>query len=101
MYNCFAVSTLLFAALMSFVSTAAEPTVTRAPAADAAARVPEARYESAFAGYVPYQEQKPAPWRDVNDEVRKAGGHISIIGGTHAQHGARPANPSRREENKK
>lgn len=50
-------------------------------AAKADARVPETKYDSAFAGYQPFREQKLAPWREVNDEVHKAGGHIGIFGG--------------------
>ena len=51
------------------------------PAADANARVPETKYNSAFTGYRPYREQQLAPWRELNDEVHKAGGHIGIVGG--------------------
>ena len=50
-----------------------------------AAPVPPVKYESPFAGYVPYREKDVAPWRDVNDEVARAGGHAGIFGG----HGAR------------
>lgn len=101
MNNYFAVGTLLLAALIPHVAAAAESTSLRVPAADAVAHVPEARYESVFTDYVPYQEQKPAPWRDVNDEVRKASGHIGIVGGAHAQHGAKPTNLPHPEGNKK
>lgn len=46
-----------------------------APAQDAdAARmpVPELRYESAFAGYTPYEALAPADWRAVNDALGQA-----------------------------
>ena len=50
-------------------------------AASADARVPETKYDSAFTGYQPFREQKLAPWRELNDEAHKAGGHIGIFGG--------------------
>lgn len=59
---------------------AADSTKPAAPT-DATARVPAAKYESAFSGYQSHREQKLAPWRDVNDEVHKAGGHLGIVGG--------------------
>jgi hypothetical protein len=49
--------------------------------ADPAAKVPPVNYESAFAGYSPFREEKLAPWREVNDEVGKARGHAGIFGG--------------------
>ncbi len=59
---------------------------------DPAARVPDVRYQSAFDGYQPYREQKLAPWRELNDEVHKAGGHIGIVGGASGATG-KPAAP--------
>ena len=50
------------------------------------ARAPAVKYESAFAGYVSFREEKLAPWREVNDEVARAGGHIGIVGGAHGAH---------------
>lgn len=52
--------------------------------ANADTRVPEIEYDSAFTGYQPFREQKLAPWRELNDEAHKAGGHIGIFGGTRA-----------------
>ena len=43
-------------------------------------------YESAFAGYRPFRDAKPAPWRQVNEEVKGAGGH--------AAHGAPKKDPA-------
>ena len=33
------------------------------------------KYESAFTGYQPYRDEKPANWRDVNDTMGALGGH--------------------------
>jgi hypothetical protein len=55
--------------------------------ADPAAKVPAMKYESAFAGYAPYREEKLAPWREVNDEVGRIKGHVGIFGG-HGGHGS-------------
>jgi len=91
----------LAAALAWPAAHAAEAVAAPSTAADATARVPEARYDSAFIGFQGYREQQPAPWREVNDEAHKAGGHIGIFGGAHGQHGAKPASASPQPENKK
>ena len=49
--------------------------------ADPSARVPAPRYDSAFSDYVRQGDDKLAPWRDVNDEVARVGGHIGILRG--------------------
>lgn len=60
--------------------------------ADPRADAPSPRHQSAFDGYRPFREEKLRPWREVNDEVERAGGHIGIFGGSaHAGHGAPPA----------
>lgn len=51
--------------------------------ADPAAPAPAVKYESAFSGYRGYREEPLAPWRGVNDEVARVGGHIGIVGGAH------------------
>ena len=56
--------------------------------ADPAAPVPAVKYESAFTGYRGHREEPLAPWRGVNDEVARAGGHIGILKGAHDSHGA-------------
>lgn len=55
--------------------------------ADASASASEPAYRSAFEGYRPFQDEKLAPWREVNDEVGRVGGQIGIFGGGHAGHG--------------
>lgn len=49
---------------------------------------------SAYADYQPYREEPLLPWRAVNDEVARIGGHIGIFGGAHAGHGTAPAQPA-------
>ncbi|MGH8635567.1 MAG: hypothetical protein ACREUX_20820 [Burkholderiales bacterium] len=49
---------------------------------DPAARVPQTSYRSAFEGYVPYREQALVPWREINDEVARIGGHAGIFRAT-------------------
>jgi hypothetical protein len=77
---------------------AQKPDGTSPAATDAAVSVPAATYNSAFTGYQPYREQKPAPWREVNDAVQKAGGHSRILGGSG---GTPPATAQHHPEHKK
>ena len=37
---------------------------------DAKSAAPPLRYESAFAGYRPFKDGAPAPWKQVNEEVK-------------------------------
>jgi hypothetical protein len=91
MKQCFA-----FIALATGVTCAiAQQKPTSGPT-DPAAPVPQAKYESAFTGYVPYREQDLAAWREANDEVARIGGHIRMFGaGGHAGHGAAKPGPAR------
>ena len=75
--------------LTPFAATAQQRTNGPGPANPSAA-VPAVKYESAFTGYVPFRDEKLAPWRDVNDEAARVGGHLGIFGGAagHAGHGA-------------
>lgn len=68
-------------------ATAQQPAARPHPA-DPAAPAPAVKYESAFAGYRGFREEPLAPWRAVNDEAARAGGHIGIVGGAHGAHGA-------------
>lgn len=66
-----------------------------ATAGDPSARVPATAYESAFTGYQRYRGQALAPWREMNDEVHKAGGHMGIVGGAAGRPAAAtPAHPA-------
>ncbi len=77
---------------------AAQPAAGRNDPADPAAPAPAFQYESAFEGYRGYRETPLTPWRDVNDEVARVGGHLGIVragrdaSGT-APQGAQPPRP--------
>jgi hypothetical protein len=43
--------------------------------ADRTLRSPTIEYTSPFAGYRRYQDEKPAPWRELNNQVLDLGGH--------------------------
>lgn len=45
---------------------------------DPKAKVPPLEYRSAFDGYRRYSEPELADWREMNDEVRRIGGHVGI-----------------------
>jgi hypothetical protein len=47
--------------------------------ADPTVAVPATRYSSAFAGYQPLGDEKIAPWREINDEVARIGGHLGMF----------------------
>lgn len=77
---------------------AAQQQVVQPDPGNSAAPVPALNYHSAFAGYRSYREEPLAPWRGVNEEVTRAGGHSGIFGGGHKGHdsskpAAKPAAP--------
>jgi hypothetical protein len=73
---------IAFAALAALAPhAAAQPLAAKPQPADPTASVPATKYESAFSSYRGFREEPLAPWRDVNVEVARAGGHISIVGG--------------------
>jgi hypothetical protein len=78
---------LLAALLSAAASAGAAQPLPRST--DPHAPVSGVQYESVFSGYRPHQEPAIAPWRDVNDEVARVGGHVGIIGGAggHGSHG--------------
>lgn len=86
---------IAWAVLGAFALDAAAQRAAAPSPADPAPRVPQASYRSAFEGYVPYREQTLAPWRDVNDEVGRVGGHAGIFRGAHGARGVpKPATPA-------
>jgi hypothetical protein len=74
------------ATLISAVA-AAQDAAPRNPA-DPSVAVAAPRYESAFSGYARHRDEKIAPWREVNDDVGRIGGHIGIL------RGATPSKPA-------
>lgn len=63
--------------------------------ADPAATAPALRHPSAFEGYRRLGDDQRSGWREANDEVARAGGHIGILkaapagsgnSGSHAGH---------------
>jgi hypothetical protein len=86
---------LLLAALIS-AAAAADAAQLLSGSTDPNAPVSGVQYESVFSTYRPHQEPAIAPWRDVNDEVARVGGHVGITGGAgaHGAHGKDPAKPA-------
>jgi len=58
---------------------AAQPAALHPDPADPGAPAPMLQYESAFKGYRSFRDTPLAPWRDVNDEVARVGGHVGIL----------------------
>ena len=67
---------------------AAQPAADRHDPADPAAPAPAFQYESAFKGSRSYRETPLAPWREVNDEAARVGGHLGIFRAGPAASGA-------------
>lgn len=55
---------------------------------DPAVKTPPLAPPSAFAGYRPFLDEPPAPWREVNDEVGRLGGHMGHMKGEAAESAA-------------
>ena len=75
------------------LAAAASGTAAQQQATDPAAKAPAIRYESAFGDYRPHRDEKLAPWREVNDEVGRIGGHVGLFRGAGGKHpgSSRPA----------
>lgn len=74
---------MLKAILLALASVAAGAAAAQhaAPAdpADPKARAPAHEYRSAFESYRRFAEPELAPWRAVNEEVRRVGGHMGVL----------------------
>jgi len=61
---------------------------------DPAVKTPPPARASAYEGYRPFREEEIAPWREVNEEVGRLGGHSGHVGkddmGKDAAHTAPP-----------
>ncbi len=68
---------MLFALAAATAGSAAAQA--RPDPADAKAKAPPVEYRSAFESYRPYAEPELAPWRAVNEEVRRVGGHVGMM----------------------
>ena len=78
---------------------AAQPTASHTNPADPDAPAPALQYESAFTDYRAFRETPLAPWRDVNDEVARVGGHLGILRGQGSRtEGAAPDTSIRKGE---
>ncbi len=62
-------------ALTAMAAGAAAAQGGRTDPAEPKVKVAPLEYRSAFEGYRPYAEEKPAPWRDANEAVKGNGGH--------------------------
>ncbi len=81
---------LYCAAVLSPLAATAQQRTTTPHPADPAAAAPAVKYESTFTGYVLFRDEKLAPWREVNDEAARVGGHLGIFSGA-AGHGGHSA----------
>ena len=80
MKTLFAIAVL--AAVAPFAAAQQQP---RPEPTDPATPVRAFGYDSTFSGYRGFREEPLAPWRDVNDEVARIGGHIGIVRGAHVK----------------
>ena len=65
---------LLLGPLAALAQTGARPDPT-----DPRLSTPTHAAESAFAGYRGFRDEPLTPWREVNDEVRRLGGHAGHV----------------------
>lgn len=71
---------VLYCALAAaWLPSAAAQQPARNHPADPDVRVPATQYHSAFSGYRPLRDEAVAPWRELNDEVARVGGHLGIV----------------------
>jgi hypothetical protein len=96
-----------FAATAAALALAAQAGAQSRPRPDdPAVKTAPAAHASAYESYRPFREEEPAPWREVNDEVGRLGGHSGHMGkdavpapaaqppsGPTAQPAARSGNP--------
>ena len=75
--------TLLATAVLAAVAPFAAAQQPRTEPTDPAAPVPAFRYDSGFGGYRGFRDEPLAPWREVNDDVARIGGHVGIVRGAH------------------
>ena len=81
---------MLFAVLSAMSLSAAAQHATPSRPDDPDATVPVVPYESALNGYVKFREETLGPWRELNEEVARVGGHAGVLRGPEHVHGKRP-----------
>lgn len=72
----------VFALAAAFAAGAAAQQSARPHPADPGAPAKPPAWESAFEDYRPYEEPAIARWREVNDEMRRLGGHAGHVQGS-------------------
>lgn len=65
---------ILFALAATVAGATAAQTAAKPDPADPRVRTPSVEYRSAFETYRPFAEEKLAPWREANEEVKQQGG---------------------------
>ena len=75
--------TLLAMAVLAAAAPFAAAQQPRPEPTEPAAPVPAFRYESGFDGYRGFRDEPLAPWRELNDDVARIGGHVGIVRGAH------------------
>ena len=83
---------LAFAALAAVAPLAAAQQPRPEPT-DPTVPVPAFRYESGFGSYRGFRDEPLAPWRELNDDVARVGGHAGIVRGGQVEPPA-DANPT-------
>lgn len=81
---------MLFALAAAFAAGAASEQTARPHPADPTADVKASAYESALKDYRPWSEPELARWREVNEEVRRLGGHPGHVPQSALPRGAAP-----------
>jgi hypothetical protein len=64
---------------LALVAGAAVAQEKRPDPKDPKAKAPPVEYRSAFEGYRRHAEPELAPWRVVNEEVERVGGHVGVM----------------------
>lgn len=69
-----ALPSLLFTAVLTAQAQAQTPPAARSDPLDPKAQVPALHYESSFAQFRRFGDEKPVAWRDANEAVARIGG---------------------------
>ena len=77
----FAAATALALAASAAAQTPSAGVQPRLRPDDPAVKTPPPAPPSAFAGYRPFLDEPSPPWREVNDEVGRLGGHMGHMKG--------------------